>query len=368
MKKCFLCLLGMTLCLWTLAVAEPVSLRTWTPFAEVDPGAQGWETLLRGWSEETGAIPEDYSGSQDEAWFAQLREAMAAGRADVVVLPMGAGMGADLLPASEIAAQLSREASPIFTEADGSVSLLPVRLGCETLFVNEDVFAAMGLAVPTSWEELVVDCMLLSNAGVLPIANSLTEWPEILLDCAALIASPAEAYGGEETRRATSDVLGALLAVGAFGKDPWNLGDAQAAEAFLAGRAAMRFDAWEISQSVPEERADAVRAIALFGMDASPRTALPGYAGLGVGVSRRCMEDPARRDAALALVGKMVGEEGWRLCSASGGALARSMAELTRGTDRVVGVLYDYDPEHFDEWAEGMIAAQMDAQAPSATP
>ena len=120
-------------------------------------------------------------------------------------------------------------------EADGSLLLAPVRLYWEALYVNTDVLARYGLSAPQTFEELLAACALLSQAGVVPIANALCEWPEVVLDCAALAGAPQAAYGTQASLDGAKDVLTVLTQVGAFGSDPWNMTDADAQAAFLAG-------------------------------------------------------------------------------------------------------------------------------------
>ena len=55
------------------AAAGAATLRVYTPFADMDAGAQGWEEIVRAWEAETGNTCEDYSGQQDEQWMDALR-------------------------------------------------------------------------------------------------------------------------------------------------------------------------------------------------------------------------------------------------------------------------------------------------------
>ena len=362
MKRNALLLLCLALALAPVLSTAAV-LRVYTPFADMDPGAQGWEELVRAWEEETGNACEDYSALQDEPWFEALRRAVGAGEADLVVLPVGSGLGAkDLVPAEELsqAGAAGVRSLAAMAEKDGSVLLTPVRFHFETLFVNTDVLEKAGLAAPESWEDLVVACAVLSQTGVTPIANALTEWPEIVLDCAAMMGAPAAEFGSEASKEGAALVLSQLVAVGAFGQDPWNAEDQPSAEAFLSGKAAMRFDSWDFSLSVPEERRDAVRVIALPGLDGERRTALVGTPACGLALTQTCRQDPEKWKAALSLAQKILGAEGESgLVTAAGGKLAESMAELTMSAQDVSGILYDRDPEGFDDWAERVISGLM---------
>ncbi len=345
------------------ALCAAVTLRVYTPFADMDPGAQGWEELLRSWEEETGNACEDYSALQDETWFEELRRAVSAGEADLVIVPVGSGLEAkDLVTAQELsqAGVPGVKSLSAMAESDGSILLTPVRYHFETLFVNTDVLEKAGLSVPGSWEDLVVSCAVLAQTGVTPVANALTEWPEIVLDCAAMMGAPAADFGSGTSKEAAALVLSQLSALGAFGADPWNAGDQTEADAFLAGKAAMRFDSWDFSLSVPEERHDAVLAIPLPGLDGAQRTVLVGTPACGLALTKACQNSPERWKAALSLAGKILDARGEsRLVTAAGGKLADSMAQLTLSAQDVSGILYDRDPDGFDDWAEKVVSSLM---------
>ena len=66
----------MILCLLAVfaagAQAVGVTIRTFTPFADVDFAAQGYMDMITAWEAETGNVVEDYSGAMDENWMATM--------------------------------------------------------------------------------------------------------------------------------------------------------------------------------------------------------------------------------------------------------------------------------------------------------
>ena len=48
------------------ALASGVTLRTFTPFADVDFAAQSYNDLITAWESESGNVVEDFSGAMDE--------------------------------------------------------------------------------------------------------------------------------------------------------------------------------------------------------------------------------------------------------------------------------------------------------------
>ena len=342
------------------AMAAGVTLRTFTPFADVDFAAQGYMDMITAWEEETGNVVEDYSGAMDDAWMENLRAMIAAGEADVVVLPVGSGLTVqELVTQGELAEACGAgvKAFESMKEADGSVLLAPVRLDWEALYVNTDVLDKYGLSVPRTFEELLAVCVTLNQNGVLPIANALCEWNEIVMDCAALAGAPAAQYGQQASLDGAQELLTALAQVGAFGGDPWNMSDLDAQSKFLAGEAAMRIDADALAQQVDEQRLDSVIVTQLPAMDGQARTVVVGTPAFGVAVTRACWQDSARCEAAKSFVTKLLAQSS--LVTPVGGKLGESIAALTAQASGTAGLLYDMNPDGFETWAESVVAALM---------
>lgn len=349
------------LCAASPALAAGVTIRTFTPFADMDFAAQHYMDMITMWESETGNMVEDYSGAQDEDWLFQMQDMIRRGEADVVVLPLHSGLTVnELVTVGELmgaAPEAGAKRFEAMKEADGSVLLAPVRLNWEALYVNTDVLARYGLSAPETYEELLSACVVLGMNGVLPMANALCEWSEIVLDCAALSGAEETVYGTEASLAGAQDVLLTLTQVGAFGSDPWNLTDMDAEEAFLSGEAAMRIDADGLAQMIAPERADSVVVVPLPPKDGQARAMLAGTPMFGVAITRACWQDDARSAAAVSFIAELLRQEG--LVSPVGGTLGSSIAALTKNAQDMTGVLYDMNPDGFDSWAEGVVAQLM---------
>ena len=347
------------------ALAAGTTVTTFTPFADMDFAAQGYMDLITAWENETGNLVEDYSGLEDDVFMQQMQEMVASGRADIVVVPLGSGLAADkLVGVDELLAaapDCGAKKMAAMAESDGSVLLTPVRLNWESLYINTDVLEANGVAVPTNYDELIIACASLAQKGILPLANAMCEWPEIVLDCTAMIGAPADQYGQQTSLDGAKAVTTALTQVGAFGLDPWNLTDEQAKQAFMEGAAAMRFDGSDLAELVPEARQEHVVAVALAGMDGQARTALVGTPSYGLALTRACWQDSARREAALSLVARLLTGDGAAVLASPAPAvkLGQSIAQMTTSASDCAGLLYDRNPESFDSWTESVIAALM---------
>ena len=354
----------LTLCLLVSvsggSLAAGVTLRVFTPFADVDFAAQGYNDLITAWEGETGNIVEDFSGAMDELWMAQMADMVTSGAADVVVLPLGSGLTAQhLVTAEELIAAAPESGAKRFIsmDEDGGLLLAPVRLNWEALYVNTDVLARFSLEVPETFEELIAVCMILSQSGVTPIANALCEWSEIVLDCAALSGAPEGMFGYRESLDGALDVLTVLTQVGAFGADPWNASDSDMEQKFLSGEAAMRIDADGLAQMVDPARTANVVVVPLPAKDGEVRTMVAGSPAFGVALTRACWQDDARCEAAVSFVTKLLAAQ--ELVSPVGGALGNSIAALTKNAQDCAGLLYDLAPETFDAWSESVVAKLM---------
>jgi len=366
MRKWVVCLLAACLLVSACAgaCASGVTLSTFTPFADMDFAAQSYMDIITAWEAETGNVVEDYSGVTDESWVGEMREMLASGKADVLIIPMGMGFGSkELLTVDELLAAAPDCGAKKFAsmrEPDGSVLLTPVRLNWEALYVNRDVLEANGLAVPATFDELVSVCAALVQKGIVHISNALCEWSEIVLDCAALAGAPEAEFGLQSSLDGAGALLTALTQVGAFGQDAWNVTDADAEARFLSGEAAMRIDMDALAESIPAARADAVTVMTLPSVDGNARTVVVGQPAFGLAVTRACMDDPARREAALSLVTTLLSDENAaKLATGATGELGKSIAALTASATDCTGTLFNLNADTFDTWAEKVVAGLM---------
>lgn len=358
-KRIALLLVCAMVCACGFAHAAGVTVRTFTPFADMDFAAQGYMDLITAWEKETGNFVRDDSGVTDEAWLIQLKDMVASGEADIVIVPVGSGLTkSELVTAEELASaapQLGAKALSSMAESDGSVLLTPVRLNWEGLYVNTAVLDQHGLTVPATLEELTAVCAVLSSKGVLPIANALADWAEITLDCLALAGAPKAAYGSQASFDGAKDAAAMLNLVGAFGSDPLALTDEEAMNAFLAGEAAMRFDSDFLAYDISGALADVVTVIAPPTREGVSTGYAVGTPGFGLAITRSCFADDARLEAALSLCERILTSEA--LVSPAKGMLGKGIMQLTHAANECTGLLYDANPDGFDAWSAQVISS-----------
>ena len=352
---CFALLLSLS----GLALANGVTLRAYTPFADQDPSAQRYNDLMNEWSSEMGNAVEDYSGIIDETFIENLGAALRDGKADIVILPLSSGIDTSyLVDAATLLAAAPNSGIKVLNgmKDDTGFTLIPVRYNWEGLYVNTELLSQYGMTAPTTFEDLIVDCLQLSQLGVTPIANALCEWSEITLDCAAMMGAPENSFGSKESLDGAVNVLTSLTLVGAFGQDPWNASDADMEAKFLNGEAAMRFDTADLASQISEEKANAYTVVPLPGMDGATRQVLVGFPDCGLAMTKACYEDATRREAALSFIEKLLGGG---LAAVGAGTLGDSIDQMSRNATNIAGVLYDFNKDTFDEWSEQVIAQLM---------
>jgi raffinose/stachyose/melibiose transport system substrate-binding protein len=74
---------------------------------------------------------------------------------------------------------------------------VPFAAVSHAVYYNEDIFAAQGLAVPTTWAEFIAVCEALKAAGITPLANGVAEEWDIL-ECFFLGMLPNYVGGAAE--------------------------------------------------------------------------------------------------------------------------------------------------------------------------
>ena len=354
MKKWLLILVAL---LCAGAPARGVSLYTVSSFGGTDTTALAYVELLREYEQQTGNVVEDNSGTSDESWKASVLSDFAAGNEpDVLFFFACNADSAPILrktvPIAEINAaypDLALPESDILREADGVVYAIPLRPYFEGLFVNTDLFEKYGAPLPDTWEHLEAAVAAFRDAGVVPIAVSLSDIPHYLAECAVLAAStPAEYTARPATLDAMPDswlrgmeLVRRLYTLGAFPDDALSTSETVTSELFRDKRAAMQIDGSWFVNSLPPESMDTTAVMPMPSPTGNDR--IIGGVSMGFYLTRRAWEDPARRDAAVALLDWLTRPEHIRRLAAqqATGILAASADAMAARSDDMVGPIQD---------------------------
>ncbi len=72
-----------------------------------------------------------------------------------------------------------------WTAADGNIFAVPFAAVSQVIYYNETIFEENGIEVPTTWEDFLVVCQTLQDAGITPLANGIaSNWD--ILECVFL--------------------------------------------------------------------------------------------------------------------------------------------------------------------------------------
>ena len=365
MKRWSLVML-MLLCL--AIPARAVSLRTVSAFGGTDASALSYVELLREYEAQTGNVVEDTSGTSDESWKASVLSDFAAGNEpDILFFFACSADSAPILrkmvPIAEINAaypDLALPESDILREGNGRIYAIPLRPYYEGLFVNTDLFERYGAPLPDTWAHFEEAIAVFRDAGIAPIAVSLSDIPHYLAENAVLAASSPEDYTARpaafdevpESWLRGMELIRRLYTLGAFPENTLNTSETITSELFRQKKAAMQIDGSWFINSLPEESMETTVVMPMPSLDGEGGAVIGGVS-MGFYLTRRVWEDPARRDAAVALLEWMTRPDHLRRLAAWDitGALAESAdAMAARASDMLRPIQDDMNAAARERW------------------
>ena len=341
----------------TAACAEGVSLRTMSCFAGDDDAAVAYVELLRSYEEQTGNTVQDDSATSDESWKARVLSEFAVGNEPDVLFFFAcsadsAALLSRMVPIREINAaypDLRLTEYEALREADGEIYAIPARPYYEGLFVNADLFERYGLPLPDTWAHLEQAVQGFAEAGVVPIAVSLSDIPHYLAECAVLsCAAPGEyaarPAAGEPVPESWIEGMARvrrLYELGAFPADTLNTSEAVTSQLFRDKKAAMQFDGSWFANSLPESAMDTTLVLPVPSNGGGG--VVIGGVSMGFYLTRRAWDDLLRRDAAVGLLALLTAPENLAKLGNDrvSGALKASAEEMLSGAEALLGPLQD---------------------------
>ncbi len=320
MKKWFaLMLAAMMILTSAFALADGVTLKTVSSFAGTDAAAGAYVEILKAYEDATGNKVEDSSATSDEAWKASVLNDFAAGNEPDVLFFFAAGADSapildKVVPISEINAaypDLKLTENAVLTEPDGKIYAIPSRPFWEGLFVNTDLFEQYGLELPTDWAKLEAAIAKFNEVGIVPIAVSLSDIPHYIAEFAIIASGTPEKHMARpktleevpDSWYAGMDLIAKLYSMGAFAKDVNATTEAVTSQMFKDKKAAMQIDGSWFANGIPAASMDTtiVMPFPTYAEDAD-KTAFIGGVSMGFYLTRKAWDDPAKRDAAVALL------------------------------------------------------------------
>ena len=348
--------------------ARAVSLRTVSAFGGTDASALSYVELLREYEAQSGNVVEDTSGTSDESWKASVLSDFAAGNEpDILFFFACSADSAPILrkmvPIAEINAaypDLALPESDILREGDGRIYAIPLRPYYEGLFVNTDLFEQYGAPLPDTWAHFEEAIAVFRDAGIAPIAVSLSDIPHYLAENAVLAAASPEDYTARpsaldevpESWFRGMELIRRLYTLGAFPENALNTSETITSELFRQKKAAMQIDGSWFINSLPEESMETTVVMPMPSLDGEGGAVIGGVS-MGFYLTRRVWEDPARRDAAVALLEGMTRPDHLRRLAAWDitGALAESADALAaRASDMLRPIQDDMNAAARERW------------------
>ncbi len=356
-RRILTALMGM-LMVFPFAAAEGVTLRTVSCFAGADTAAEAYVDILNLYETESGNTVIDHSSASDEAWKTGVLHDFAAGNEPDVLFFFAAGADSapilyKVVPVSDINEAYPSMALPeneALRESDGRVYAVPVRSYWEGLYVNTDVFERCGVPLPHDWDSLVSAVAAFREAGVVPIAVSLSDIPHYLAEFALLACASAEE---QQARPRTLEEVPAswyramalireLYVMGAFADNAEYTYESASTEMFRNKQAAMQFDGSWLAPSLPPESMDTTMVLPMPLRDGSGTAGqYIGGVSMGFYLTRKAW-DSDRRDDAVSLLRALTREDSLRRLGYNGlgGRLLDSAERMAEGR-RMLAPLQD---------------------------
>ncbi len=340
--------MALGLCLLGCACAEGVTLHTVSCFAGADTAAEAYVDILNQFEEDTGNRVVDKSAVSDEAWKTRVLHDFAAGNEPDLLFFFAAGADSapilqKVVPINEINemypdALLSE--NEFLREGDGRVYAMPVRSYWEGLYVNTDLFESYGVPLPHDWNSFVYAIKRFHEAGIVPIAVSLSDIPHYLAEFALLAcATPDELRARPQSLSEIPEswyramaLIREMAVMDAFAENAASTYESATTELFRTKKAAMQFDGSWLGTSLPSENMNTTAVLPMPLRDGNGMAeCYIGGVSMGFYLTRRAWNSE-RRDAAVSLLQSLTRGENLRRLgyTGMGGTLLSSSQEMMR--------------------------------------
>lgn len=349
----------LALCLLSsCALGEGLTLRTVSSFAGDNAGAEAYVDILKSYEAASGNTVIDASATSDEGWKTGVLNDFAVGNEPDVLFFFAAGADSapilyKVVPLAEINAAFPEAKLPeneALREPDGKIYAVPARAYWEGLYANVDVFERCNAPLPTDWDSLVYAIGAFREAGVVPIAVSLSDIPHYLAEFALLAcATPQEQQARPRTLAEVPPswyqamaLIRELYEMHAFADDASATYESAATALFCEKKAAMQFDgSWLASSLSPESMETTVVLPMPLRRGSGAAESYIGGVSMGFYLTRRAWMSP-RREAAVSLLSLLTREDSLRRLGYTGlgGRLLSSAEDMAR-TRKMLSPLQD---------------------------
>jgi raffinose/stachyose/melibiose transport system substrate-binding protein len=279
-------------------------------------GADYFEDLNKAFEAANPDIKVSYDSVATKDYNQFLNSRLTTGEVDVVGLLEGATKAPDIAPrmldltGQAFLTDFYESGLEQAQDVMGTQIGLPLSVVGVNVFYNKQMFADLGLSVPTTWSEFVVLCETIKEAGIDPIAlGGKDQWPINMvmlgLELGAVRGEDPEFWTKLHTEQASfadslwvDGVFGKLQTLsGFFERNATGLAYAQSAGLFATGRTAMTIDgSWRTKDITDAGPAFEVGVFLVPGSDdATKNTVAPTK----IGGSLAVFKDSQNQEAAL---------------------------------------------------------------------
>ena len=364
------------------ATEEPVSLTVVTSYGGDDGNRANYEAALAGYEAETGNKVLDASATSNEEWKAKVMTDFETGtEPDVLFYFNGNDSDAIVSAGKVVSLDEIRAAYPEFatnmkdemlvpSAVDGKVYSVPVNGYWESMYVNTKVLAAAGVTLPGAdytWDQFLLDCQKIKDAGFTPVAVSLQEVPHYWFEFSVYnngntanhlnVPAASTDETGMKWAKGLEDIK-ALYDAGYLPENTLTATDAETVQLVADGQAAFLIDgSWKIG-FFQTNCADHLDDFALTYVPAKGERAatdLIGGISMGYFITKKAWDDPAKREAAVKFVEFMTSDEQVSIFSVTAvtalkngvtpadnlDSLQKSAITMCAGATSVVGAVQD---------------------------
>ena len=337
MKKILAALLAMVLCVSLLASCQKeeagsefssdvapteVTIKTVSMVGGADASAAAYAAVVQSFDDANEYITVvDESEESSEEWKSAVVSSFETGdNADVVFFFTTSD--ADDMLEYVVSLEEIREVYPDYCNwinesaiaavagTDGVQYAIPVKGYWEGLFVNEDLYTANNIDLPSDWAKFTGSFDALNEAGIIPMAFGADiphYWIEHFILAAGPVADHAANPGTDVAKVPASWYAGMglfkdLYDLGGFAKAAASTDYNTACEQFINKKAALSVDgSWWCGSIVDQDTTTVMAMPATADSGKSTTDVIAGFSS-GFYIARSAWEDEAKRDACVAFV------------------------------------------------------------------
>lgn len=315
-------------------VDDRVTIRVVSSYGADDGNRRNYVDAVNAYEAVTGNRVEDISSTSSEEWKVKvLTDFMTGSEPDVLFYFTNADAEPFIAANKVVSIEEIREVYPDYATnmkssmmavaSDGHQYAVPSTGYWENMFANKAVLAACGVAIPGAdytWDQFLIDCQTIKDAGYIPIACSLYEVPNYLFEFAVMnngtMDNHLEVPTIDEAGNLVEDDV-ALKWIAALEdiKDLYDRGffpdntltatDAETVAMFGEGEAAFLIDgSWKVGYFSQNHSVNIRDYVVTYVPAKGARRATQTIGGLSMGyfITRRAWEDPIKRAAAVEFV------------------------------------------------------------------